>query len=138
MPVCGLFVAVLLGLPSSATEPASVSRCFSSVRVYPETGDTGGYRLHIVLRGAEASGTLEFFEGSSTPTRVQLTGSFKRGSVLLSSDRNALSVPFILSGAPGTRSFKGSIAFDRGALTDTDAINIPSVSLKQCVSTPTP
>ena len=138
MPAGGLFVTVILGSPSSATEPSSVSRCFSSVRVYPETGDTGGYRLHIVLRGAEASGTLDLFEGSSTPTRVQLRGSFKRGSVLLSSDRDAPSVQFILSGAPGTRSFQGSIAFDRGTLIETEAINIPSVPLKQCASTPTP
>ena len=130
-------LAAAFAASGSAPEPTSTSRCFSNVHVHPETGDTVGTRLHLVLHGSVASGTLAFYEGNATPTRVQAQGSFERGYLVLSSVPNSSSVPFTLSGSPGSRAFEGTITFHRGATTDTERVSFPAVPLTQCTPPPT-
>ena len=133
---CGLLAAAF-AVSGAATEHTTISRCFSNVRVHSETADTVGYRLHVVLRGTVASGTLAFYEGSATPARVPVQGSFKRGSLVLSSVPHSSSVPFTLSGSPGSHTFEGTITFTRGALTETERVSLPTAPFTQCIPPPT-
>ena len=130
-------LAAAFAVSGAAAEPTTTSHCFSNVRVHPETGDTAGYCLHVLLRGTVASGTLAFYEGSAAPAYVPLQGSFKRGSLVLSSVPHSSSVPFTLSGSPGSRTFEGTIAFNRGTRTETERVSLPAAPLAQCSPPPT-
>ncbi len=127
-------VSALLPVRASAAGPSTATRCYSDVRLVPETGDVVGSRLLLRLTGDRAEGTLEMFEGSPVPVRAALAGTNQNSRVTLSASESSAHVPFTISGLSNKRHFRGTIAFDRGTLTDTESLVLRSVPVDQCGS----
>ena len=131
-------LSALLPAPASAAEPSTATRCYSDVRLVPETGDVVGSRLLLRVTGDRAEGTLEFFQGNPVPVRAALVGTIKTGRVTLSASESEAHVPFTISGLSSKRRFRGTIAFNRGTLTETDSLVLLSVPVKECGSASPP